>query len=102
MEVVCLILILIFNLILISFTAYPTHTPNFSSAQQTVNLQTGESIVIPCDVRVSATGNFEVDWIRTSFNGEASVLTNVTLNSNYGLILNVDRSDTGMPSTVCL
>ena len=91
------------QLFTISFTAYPTRTPNFSSAQQTVNLQTGDNFVVPCDVRVSATGNFEVDWIRISFNGETSVLTDVTLNSNYGLILkNVDRSDTGMPSTVCL
>ena len=94
MEVVCLILILIFNLILISFTAYPTHTPNFSSAQQTVNLQTGESIVIPCDVRVSATGNFEVEWTRVA--GTVIPLMNVTLDSMYGLILeNIPVTDSG-------
>ena len=91
MEVVCLILILIF---IISFTAYPTHTPNFSSAQQTVNLQTGDNFVVPCDVRVSATGNFEVEWTRVA--GTVIPLMNVTLDSMYGLILeNIPVTDSG-------
>ena len=88
---------IITQLFIISFTAYPTRTPNFSSAQQTINLQTGDNVVVPCEVRVSATGNFEVEWRRITFNGDLSVLTNVTLDSNYGLILkNLDISDTGM------
>ena len=79
------------QLFIISFTAYPTPIPDTSLAQQTVYLQTGESIVIPCGIRVSATGNFEAEWTK-----EGGTIMNVTLDSKYGLILeNVPVTDSG-------
>ena len=82
------------QLFIISFTAYPTPIPDTNSTQQTVYLQTGESIVIPCGIRVSATGNFEVEWTRVAVT--IIPLMNVTLDSKYGLILeNVPVTDSG-------
>ena len=85
---------IITQLFIISFTAYPTYTPDYNSTQQTVYFQSEESIVIPCGIRVSATSNFEVEWTRVA--DTAIPLMNVTLDSKYGLILeNVSVTDSG-------
>ena len=76
---------------IISFTAYPTNIPDIDLAQQTVYLQAGESTVLPCDVRVSATGNFKVEWTK-----DGGTIMNMILDSKYGLMLeNVPVTDSG-------